>query len=76
VRPRNRSKLLKVLPLELTGSCAGSIRVDKRARVRDLRIFDVEPILPVEPEAKLVLDRLRQSSAARAVRRPSTMPSA
>jgi hypothetical protein len=28
------------------------------ASVRDLRILDVEPIVPVEPEATLVLDRL------------------
>jgi len=27
----------------MTGSCAGSMRVDRRARVRDLRILDVEP---------------------------------
>jgi hypothetical protein len=32
--------------------------VDRRARVRDLRILDVEPIVPGEPEAALVLDRL------------------
>src|SRR5580700_8922469 len=51
-------KLIRVLTLELTGACAGSIRVDRRARVRDLRILDVEPIVPVEPEAALVLDRL------------------
>ena len=54
----------------------GSIRVDRRARVRDLRILDVEPIVPVEPQAQLVLDRLAPTPAARAVRRPSTMPSA
>src|SRR5208337_1168604 len=34
------------------------MRVDGRVRVRDLRILDVEPIVPVEPEATLVLDRL------------------
>ena len=33
------------------------MRVDRHARVRDSRIFDVEPIVPVETEAKLVLDR-------------------
>ena len=66
------SKPVKLIRgLELTGACAGSIRVDRRARVRDLRIFDVEPIVPVEPEAELVLDRLapvlRGASGAAAV---------
>ena len=42
----------------LSGACTGSMRVDRRARVRDLRILDVEPIVPGEPEATLVLDRL------------------
>jgi hypothetical protein len=31
------------------GSRAGSIRVERRVRVRDLGILDVEPILPVGP---------------------------
>jgi hypothetical protein len=47
-----------VLTLELTGACAGSMRGDGRARGRGLRILDVEPIVPVESKAKLVLDRL------------------
>ena len=42
--------------------------VDGRARVRDLRIFDDEPIVPGETEAALVLDRLAPvlSGASRA----------
>jgi hypothetical protein len=32
--------------------------VDRRAQVRDSRILDVEPDLPVESKAKLVLNRL------------------
>jgi hypothetical protein len=58
------------------GSRAGSIRVERRVRVRDLGILDVEPILPVEPEATLVLDHLAPFLSAVRVRRPSTMPSA
>ena len=34
------------------------MRVDRRIRVRGLRVLDVEPIVPVEPKAALVLDRL------------------
>jgi hypothetical protein len=42
------------------------MKVDRRVRVRDLRILDVEPIMPGEPKAALVLDRLAPflSSAA------------
>ena len=35
-----------------------STRVGRRARVRDLRVLDVEPIVPGEPKAKLVLNCL------------------
>jgi hypothetical protein len=34
------------------------MRVDRRVSVRDLRILDVEPVVPVEPKAALVFDRL------------------
>jgi hypothetical protein len=47
-----------VLTPDPTEACTGSIKVDRRVRVRDLRILDVEPIVPVETEAQLVLDRL------------------